>query len=96
LELLREAKERKPEYSLRFLITVSGVGLACLLGKNKRKLQKVEAILVLTSLGKGELFTLQVSTLKNPLVGKVLDTLKSLKKPYQLLTESLYNPLPFG
>jgi aminopeptidase-like protein len=41
LELLMEAKDRKPEYGLRFLITVSGVGLACWLEKKQTKTTKV-------------------------------------------------------
>jgi len=96
LELLNAVKETKPNYTLRFLITVSGVGFPCWVEKNKEKLKKVEGILVLTSLGKGEIFTLQLSSLKNPLAGKITETLKGERKPYQILTEGFYKVFPFG
>jgi len=96
LELLKEARERKPKKGLRFLITVSEVGLPCWIEKNKKGLENVDAILVLTSLGNGDIYTLQVNGVKNPLIGKLSETLKMLNEPYVLLTEGLYNPLPFG
>jgi len=96
LELLNAAKGIKPNYTLRFLITVSGVGLPCWVEKNKEKLKKVEGILVLTSLGKGEIFTMQLSSLKNPLAGEITETLKGKRKPYQILTEGFYKVFPFG
>ena len=96
LELLNETKGTKSNYTLRFLITVSGIGLPCWVEKNRENLQKVEAFLVLTSLGKGEIFTLQLHDLKNPLVGKIREALKGERKPYQILTEGFYKVFSFG
>jgi len=96
LELLNYAKYIKPKYSLRFLITVSGVGLPCWIEKNKRKLKFVEAILILTSLGRGNLFVLQLMSLQNSIAKSAIENLKNLKKPYQLLTEGFYQVLSYG
>ena len=96
LKLLKMAKETKPNYTLRFLITVSGIGLPCWVEKNKEILQKVETILVLTSLGRENLFTLQVSNLQNRIVEMFLENLRGLEKPYQLLTEGFYKVLTYG
>ena len=96
LELLQWAKDNKLKYTLRFIITVSGIGLPCWIEKNKKIFQKVEAILLLTSLGRGEIFTMQLNSLKNLLIGKMIENLNEEKKAYQLLTEGFYRVFSFG
>jgi hypothetical protein len=96
LELLQWAKENRLKYTLRFLITVSGIGLPCWVEKNRKTLQKNEAIFVLTSLGSGEIFTLQLGSLKNHLIGKMIEKLKEEKKAYQLLSDGFYKVFSFG
>ena len=96
LELFKIAKTITSEYTLRFLITVSGVGLPCWIERNKAIIRNIEAIFILTSLGKESIFTLQVNNLGISSVRQMIELLYKLRKPYQILPEGFYNTLPFG